>query len=195
MNSRVRRGSSQERATNLTEREQRQMTERRFKIAESPRSLRPYHSSFRRLIERELLDFVGSCGEGGVGPFISPIQDLGSNRAILQEPILSSNSPRSPSLMSFVTRQAPSVVPIQICDFSLTLAFTHADTEFFQVRSPLERYILNSAVLSPVDFVQDLYLKELKVYKPPPDALRSSSSPVPSPQNSFVALSLSLGCQ
>ena len=34
-----------------------------------------------RIVGESMVHFVGSCGEGRVGPFISPIQDLGSNRA------------------------------------------------------------------------------------------------------------------
>ena len=37
-------------------------------------------TEFRITMER-IVDFMGSCGEGRVGPFISPVQDLGSNRA------------------------------------------------------------------------------------------------------------------
>jgi len=47
------------------------------------------------------------------------------------------------------------------------------------------RYIFNSAVLSHGDFIQDPYLKELKVHKPAPKVPRPVSSPAPRSPNSF----------
>ena len=42
-----------------------------------------------------ILDCLGLCGEGRVGPFIPPTRDLGSNWATHLGPVFSSNSPRS----------------------------------------------------------------------------------------------------
>ena len=128
--------------------------------------------------------------------------DLGSNRAHSSrrlEPVLSLVVPRSnfllPSLMSFVARQAFSAVRVQTNTgnsqiFSLTLAFRsfrhglqpgplgscHPPPSSEKVCSLLEstqtRY--TSSTLYCIDFVQDLYLKELKGYKPAPKVLTTS---------------------
>ena len=57
------------------------------------------------------------------------------------------------------------------------------------------RYVFNFTVSPRVDFVQGLYLNELKVYKPAPKAPRPMSSPVSHSQHSFSAFSFSSGCQ
>ena len=46
-----------------------------------------------------------------------------------------------------------------------------------------------------VDFVKDLYLEELNVYKPVPKVPRPMSSPVPQPQHSLATSYFFLGCQ
>ena len=52
--------------------------------------------------------------------------------------------------------------------------------------------MLKWTVASRVDFVQDLYLKELKIYKPAPKVLRPAFSPALN-LNSFATVSLLLG--
>ena len=98
--------------------------------------------------------------------------------------------------------------------FFLNLAFTRSDTDCFQARQvpvillrppkgsvlPPELvwdsiHILNFTILSRVDFVQDLYLKELKVYKPAPKVPPPALFTCPQRQNSFATLTLFLGCQ
>jgi len=95
-----------------------------------------------------IVDFVRSCGEERTGPLFLPSRI--SVRTVLRpEPVLSSSltlvffsfRPFYHPLVSFVARQAPSVVHIQIhdpppeiYDFSCTLAFTRADTDCFHLR-------------------------------------------------------------
>ena len=66
-----------------------------------------------RIARESIVDFVGSCGEGRVGPFISPVQALGSNRATPGTRLLFKLTP-IPLLASFVARQALPDVRAQI---------------------------------------------------------------------------------
>ena len=89
------------------------------------------------------VDFVGSCNEG-VGPFIPPVQDLGSNRATLgtRPPFKLTHNPYLlqtflSSLAQVLHRQASPSVEFTV--FSFTLAFARSNfqisgTGCFQVR-------------------------------------------------------------
>ena len=169
-----------------------------------------------RIVIESIVDFVDRVVREELGPFISLRRDLGLNRTTPRSPPFTLISPSNflPSPMSFVVRQALSVVRIQIHNINTgNLRFfllrhgllpgppgsCHPPLSSEKVCSSPEsfktRYKPNFAVPSRVDFVQDLYLKELKVYKPAPKVPRPAFLPVPQPQNSLVTSYLSLGCQ
>jgi len=81
----------------------------RASIGVAATGMRPA-AEFRIAIE-SMVDSMRSCYEGRIGPVDYPVQDLGSNLATHQEPILSSNSPRSlPSCHSSLGRLSQSCI-------------------------------------------------------------------------------------
>ena len=160
---------------------------------------------------REELDllFLPSKISVRTGLRLEPVPDLSLLQTSLPLPSCPS-SPGEPS-RSCVSKFTAQI--LEIYCFFLTLAFTRSDADCFQVREvpvillcppkrsapPLEsievRYMLTFTVSSRVDFVQDLYLKELKVYKPAPKVPCPASSTIPQPQHSLTTLYLFLGRQ
>ena len=174
-----------------------------------------------RIVRESIVDFVDRGVREGLHLLFLPLR-ISVRTGPRLEPVLPSTSPRSispsnfpPSLMSFVARQALSVVRTQIHSQILEIYhfFLHpfrrgqlpgprgschpppsSEKVCSSPESAQTHRMLNFADSSRVDFVQDLYLKELKVYKPAPKVPRPAPSPV-KPRNSPLTSYLLLGCQ
>jgi len=127
-----------------------------------------------RIARENTVDLVGSCGEGRVRPFIPPVQDLGSNIYTLPSCPSSPDKPSRSCISEFTTQisgishfLAHLRLPVQTQTTSRSAGFRSSSPVLRRGLLPREsiqmRYTLNATVSPRVDFVQDLYLKELKV--------------------------------
>ena len=154
---------------------------------------------------------VSEIEAGRVGPFFAPVRNLGSNRATPRTRPLFALTPDPSLVQTFrpsphvLRRQASPLgrayqnLQPKFRKFTVFLALSRSPVQT-RTASRSARFLSSSSVLrkglppwypfkrdicsnylSRVDFVQDLYLKELKVYKPAPKVPHPVSSPVPQP--------------